>query len=799
MTIPDSQHPRMMIRSLPACAVALLVLISAAHLRADGEVRLDPATTEVFVATPDEVPAVQAAETLIHWLRKAARVDQGFPLRRSAPPSDGPAGKNTRIIINDPSIELPPGLPADTFILRTGPNTVSIRGKAGDAPLFGVVELLRILGVHFYMPTELFTVLPEGKDLVVPPLDVVSAPYVFSLFFSGLNWQEAINWGRLNAANRRKGGTHQHNSFAIFPPEKFAERYPDIYPIHDGKRYIPPNAKDQSWQPNFLSPHIVDAAMESVTEHFAKNPQDEYIAVSIQDGRGFCQGPETTAVVDKFRASGAENPLDRAHSFIYWNKFIRPLAERMKKEFPNKLLVALAYAGTTYPPEDPLPDNVAVFTNFHIAEYLAYEQEVAAIEAKGGNASDLETGPDRWLSLVKHYGNHDWYQGSGYLMPRSYSGNWHRYLQRVKSGAEDALMHVETYPNWGFDGHKYYILARMLWNPSLNPEQLTKEMCQNLFGPAAPAMENYFFTMEELWNLLDVLEGPERKLAAWDRAYTTTPQSRKLVAQARESLDKAATLAADPLQKQRITLFSECFSIAEMMFDLASWQEFDEAKLEAYDKQAREIVERYGYMALMHPNTIDGIKFLGAHVQRALAPDFDPPLIADRDSLLPADDPQWQKSPVLPFKMADGKEDLQQTTLQLARDSSNLYVLVKAPRIRQRDLVIDERATWRSDNIEFKLDSDGDWGRLEGQFWVKPNGLLVDYAGGEPREKTALTSETKLDDKQWVLSARIPLEYVGQKEGPRKPVGLQVFRNEFKIIPGFNQTDYVSLWAGRVK
>jgi hypothetical protein len=45
---------------------------------------------------------------------------------------------------------------------------------------------------------------------------------------------------------------------------------------------------------------------------------------------------------------------------------------------------------------------------------------------------------------------------------------------------------------------------------------------------------------------------------------------------------------------------------------------------------------------------------------------------------------------------------------------------------------------------------------------------------------------------------RIPIEYFGMSKGHWKPIGVQVFRNEFKEIPGFFQTDYVAVWAGKI-
>ena len=108
-------------------------------------------------------------------------------------------------------------------------------------------------------------------------------------------------WLARNAAFRKESlhFSHQHSILARFPPDKFAARYPEIYPILNGKRYIPSDSHDQKWQPCLTEPKLVDAAEESALDFYRQNPQLEYLPFSIQDSHVFCQCDRCTAELEK--------------------------------------------------------------------------------------------------------------------------------------------------------------------------------------------------------------------------------------------------------------------------------------------------------------------------------------------------------------------------------------------------------------------------------------------------------------------------------------------------------------------
>jgi hypothetical protein len=177
---------------------------------------------------------------------------------------------------------------------------------------------------------------------------------------------------------------------------------------------------------------------------------------------------------------------------------------------------------------------------------------------------------DQWLKVAHYYANHEWYEGEGYLLPRIYSGYWSQFLQKLAANMPSAYMHAEGYANWGFDGPKYYVMTRLWWNPQLDPQKLTAQFCDDMFGPAAPAMTAYFSGVESLWMQLDDIEGLKRKIGAWSNQFTTTPASRAIIAQCHDALQQAAAAAQTDDQKQRVALFAKCFAFSESLFDLAA-------------------------------------------------------------------------------------------------------------------------------------------------------------------------------------------------------------------------------------
>lgn len=256
------------------------------------------------------------------------------------------------------------------------------------------------------------------------------------------------DWATYNQIFRRIGGADQHTMWQMFPPPLYAEKYPEIYPIRNGTRYIPTKPGDQGWQPNFAAPQTLEAAKDSVMRYFKANPNDDYVAMGIQDSDAFDQSPESLALIAKYQQKYPNPQLaaSYAYSHQYW-AFINNLATWMQKNEPHKLLMALAYGDVRMLPEMKLQSNVMVITVWGIAELEADGR----LKPDASGKSEL----DQWLGVASHLGNHDWLQGYGYLIPRSYTGYYNTYFKALeKANVQSSFQHIEAYPNWGLDGPK---------------------------------------------------------------------------------------------------------------------------------------------------------------------------------------------------------------------------------------------------------------------------------------------------------------------------------------------------------
>ena len=551
--------------------------------------RIDPARTLIVVH--DGVPekhTSDAAALLRKWILRTLRRPRGLLIRNETQAGDV-TGKTIVALgrtrwVDDADVK---GLWRDGFIIKRKANVIVICGGMSRGTLLGAVHFLdKFCGVRFYMPGDTFTSLPDEREIVLPAIDIREEPYVKSCFTTGVGG----DWTIRNGIQRRTGGSHAHNMFDVFPPSRYAERYPEIYPIIKGKRYIPADRKDQAWQPCFSEPKLLDAAEETALRYFRLWPKHAYLAFSIQDGHAVCECPRCLAAYAPFKKADPRFGVTKGHSLIYW-KFMNALAARLETKLPGRKWVALAYGPTRFPPPFKLHPDIIVFCNFHVAELQA---DRILTPGKDG-VSPL----DRWLDLANGFGNHDWYQGHGFLIPRIYTGYWSQFMQHLKKRVPTSYQHAEAYANYGLDGPKLYILGRQWWDPDVDVDALWRRLCADLFGPAADPMVEYFTTLEKLWVALDNVKGPERKLNNYARQFILDEDDRKQFARCRALLDDAKAKAKTLQQKTRINLFSKSFRFTEYLIEFSGAKTIDAKTLAKANEYVWEVIAK-------DPMTISG-------------------------------------------------------------------------------------------------------------------------------------------------------------------------------------------------
>jgi len=604
--------------------VACLGLLPDRALAAPAPVTLQPQHTLVVRYIHND-NAQYAALTLQTWLRKVYRTPTGFDViaANQLPPD---AIKQKIIIAIGPSPWGPNPTEAETgpygFAIRRTDNVVAIVGappKPGTSPLqlndlmLGVTYFLdKYCGVRMYLPSDLFVGVPANGKVTLPAaIEVLEKPFtshVSATGFANLNQSYDFQWARHHGFVRRDWESHQHSMGNRFPPEKFARKYPEIYPVFDGKRYIPQGASDQQWQPDFAEPHLVDAAVESAIAYFKEKPHLNHISFSVQDSRRFSKEGKMGEALKNYPPEAQPG----AYTDLYI-KFINKVAERLQKELPRngitsrKTIVYLAYSNVNSVPKQKLHPSVMPVVVFRVAEI---DMKGTLYEANGLNPASIAD----WLKVTKNIGIHDWAQGQGYFFPRLYSGQYAKLMRFIKErGGSLDLAHIECYPNWGLDGPKYYLMSKVLWNPDTDVDKELTQFCNDLFGRAAREMNSYFVTLEQLTQSMNNNPNQYRKMFVYPQQLLLSEAEMALVQKARGHLNKAGKLARTPEEQQRIALFSKTFRLSEYLFEIANAKEIRRAKINEITRYVDEVIAR-DPMTLYATRT-GAIK---AHVQQAV-------------------------------------------------------------------------------------------------------------------------------------------------------------------------------------
>lgn len=561
-----------------AAGGAVAPTIEASDLKADanppGRV-LRPADTVILCAVAASAVETAAAATLQEWLRKVYGVKEGFDIL----PENASAGGRFVLAIGTGGW-LPKsaraGMEGRDFLLVRRGDLIVLAGATPAGTMRAVTAFLdRFCGVRFYMPTDLFASLPPDRQVTVGAVDVRDNPRIRDIHM-GMFWNlaEEHGWMLRNGVGVRPTYIASHSMDQRFPPARFAAARPEIYPILKGARYIPKAEGDQGWQPCFSEPKTLDAAEEEAVEYFRRNPSVRAITYAVQDGHAFCECTRCLALIAK------AGDKTQAYSDMFW-ALLNQLADRLERRLPefgippDKALVGMAYSEVRNPPNFKLHRNVMAYPVFTVADILIDK----VLEPSGPYSIH------RWRKVAAQLGQYDWAQGDGYYIPRLYAGLAARLFDKDHCFT---LATAETYPNWGLDGPKYWMLVKIWDTPGADPRALYAQFCADMFGKAAPEMEGYFQILEELWISMD--NDAERKLFKWPNQFTLRPPQQAMVKAARLRLDRAAALVETPDQKKRLDLFSKTFRLSEMIFEIANAPKVNKARVEELQRYAAEVI-----------------------------------------------------------------------------------------------------------------------------------------------------------------------------------------------------------------
>ena len=274
-------------------------------------------------------------------------------------------------------------------------------------------------------------------------------------------------------------GLFVHTYNTLVPPGQYFEPNPEYFMMNAEGQRIP----RQLCQTH---PEVVRIATENLLHILAENPQTEIVEVSPNDGGGHCVCPDC-AQVDEENGSPAGSLIT----------FVNRIAEAVEQEHPEVMISTLAYLDTVDAPQKVRPrHNVAVrlcndlhswrypFTCF-VTDTQPESQRYREALIEWSRICDN-------IHIWDYFVNFSHYSGP---MPNMdvLQPSVDFYLDHNVTG----IMMQAAYQGFGseFAPLRSWVMAKLLWDPSRNVDDLVEDFLRGYYREAAPELRQY-------WDLL---------------------------------------------------------------------------------------------------------------------------------------------------------------------------------------------------------------------------------------------------------------------------------------------------------
>jgi len=289
-------------------------------------------------------------------------------------------------------------------------------------------------------------------------------PVLTRTVHSKLFYDDSIFADKLKVTNeafpRYVPNARVHTFHRFMPYDVFYEKNPEYYALRNGKR-LPT-------QLCLTNNAVLEIVKDSVRSFFKSSPISDVISVSQDDNTQYCQC-ENCSKIDN-------NEGSPAGSLIH---FVNEIA----KDFPDKTISTLAYQYTRKPPKTKPLENVLITLCS-----IECDRSIPIDEGCKDFSSDLKG----WSILTDNIRIWDYTtQFTNFLAPFP---NWGTIKPNIN-------LFVQNNAKWIFEQHsrndselfelRSYVMAKLLWDPSLNFNTLIKDFNDKYYGDGGKYITEY--------------------------------------------------------------------------------------------------------------------------------------------------------------------------------------------------------------------------------------------------------------------------------------------------------------------
>ncbi len=347
--------------------------------------------------------------------------------------------------------------------------------------LNAVYELLRSLGVRWYMPGELGEVVSQMDSISLPAMDMLIEPdfrvrHWMLGNYANTSWDELIWERRLGISSLYEAlgaGMLAHGMRNVQAREEVQQAHPEYFALINGVR-------DTSFRGTghacFSSKGLLDETVAYVRAVFDQFDEPT-IQISPQDG---------------YRHCGCDDCRDVAPSDLVFG-FIDQVAREVYTTHPDRLIISAGYGAYREPPasiDSFSPNLVVSINNVGRAGFLAdserwqwYRDMVESWRPKLAPGQLLRV--ENNLSRAKPFPR---------IHPRSIAMDI-RAMKGLSLGERNEIPRSGADRGWPSPGTTHinlYVNARLLWDADQDIEELLNEYFILFYGPAAEKMQAAF-------------------------------------------------------------------------------------------------------------------------------------------------------------------------------------------------------------------------------------------------------------------------------------------------------------------
>lgn len=431
------------------------------------------------------------------------------------------------------------GLAPEGYVIRSIGNGLFLRGNLQvpqgftqrvRANYHAVVDLLEnYLGVRWLWPGELGTVVPEKDSVVIPALYITDEPalkqrYIRNIWASEAtmsvaanalnvlqsttdNYRQSLNsqseWLRLMrmGATEYQAGGHMYTGWY----DQYHKEHPEWFALQpDGTRVQFPRDSVSRERLCVSNTELAKEIANRIILQYREKPhRPGGVGISPNDGGGYnffcmCEScrkldPANGQLHSLMFAGGSERLAKDRYYLDYpslsdrYAIFYNRIATYVTEEIPEARLVGLAYHVYSDAPLGVERIHPAITIGFVRGNYLS-----------GRDTRDMRKQWDAWASLASrlYYRPNVLHTGNG--LPFNYARAMGKDLQYYYQTGMIGVDYDSLIGHWATQGLNYYVLAKLLWDPSLDADELIEDYCRSGFGEAWEHVQLYLSSLEQM-------------------------------------------------------------------------------------------------------------------------------------------------------------------------------------------------------------------------------------------------------------------------------------------------------------